>query len=161
MHLHIVTIPVSTISTASSLRMTTLWEDICYLFSISCYCKNLNASRTFTAHTAGRIWLLGDFLTDTPGAKGKKIIWFWEHLKIHTSQWRRWMSLPTTTTIKKMAVRLSYTRCNQPGRLEAGTESSPGQRYHLRAMGDEGAFVFFHILVFTLILCLSFACCWN
>lgn len=51
-----------------------------------------------------------------------------------------------------MAVRRSYTRCNQPGRLEAGTESSPGRRYHLRAMGDEGAFVFFHILVFTLIL---------
>jgi hypothetical protein len=62
---------------------------------------------------------------------------------------------------KKMAVRRSYTRCNQPGRLEAGTESSSGRRYHLRAMGDEGFFVFFHILVFTLILCLSFACCWN
>jgi hypothetical protein len=28
-------------------------------------------------------------------------------------------------------------------------------------MGDEGAFVFFHNLVFTLILCLSFACCWS
>jgi hypothetical protein len=49
------------------------------------------------------------------------------------------MSLPmATTTIETWRLAVLYTRCNHPARLEAGTESLPGRRYHLRAVGDEG-----------------------
>lgn len=60
------------------------------------------------------------------------------------------MSLPTTTTtIKTWRLAVLYTRCNHPVRLEAGTEGSPGRRYHLRAVGDEGEGVCLFLLPYS------------
>ena len=143
MHLHIVAIPVSTLYT-SSLRLTTLGRifDFIDLFFQE---MHRECQPCISPVEPG---LLGTFSMDTTGAKGKKypVLNIWGttpciKMKVMDE------FVNDNDHHKNLAACRSYTRCNHPGRLEAGSEGSPGRRYHLRVMGDEGVFSIFLCLL--------------